>query len=161
MSNQNEYIYRPQRSCGKVMFSQASVILFAGGCLEDTPLGRHPHGQPTPNGQTPPQQTATAADGTHPTGVHSCLKVFFEGVRLDRFCWNILNKFGKFTRTSFIFSYWGNITSDVSGTFGVRFGAFVLKLTNYQVKQQTDKVVITAFTGTLVVFPYAKIHPKE
>ena len=24
--------YRPQRSCGKVMFSQASVILFTGGC---------------------------------------------------------------------------------------------------------------------------------
>ena len=23
--------YRPQRSCGKVMFSQASVILFTGG----------------------------------------------------------------------------------------------------------------------------------
>ena len=22
--------------------------------------------------QTPPQQTATAADGTHPTGMHSC-----------------------------------------------------------------------------------------
>ena len=25
------YFYRPQRSCGKVMFSQASVILFTGG----------------------------------------------------------------------------------------------------------------------------------
>ena len=29
------YIYRPQRSCGKAMFSQASVILSTGGC-------RHP-----------------------------------------------------------------------------------------------------------------------
>ena len=34
--NTRQYYYRPQRSCGKVMFSQASVILFTGGC------GRHP-----------------------------------------------------------------------------------------------------------------------
>ena len=36
--------YRPQRSCGKVMFSQASVILFGGvGGVADTPLlARHP-----------------------------------------------------------------------------------------------------------------------
>ena len=25
--------------------------------------------------QTPPGETATAADGTHPTGMHSCLRV--------------------------------------------------------------------------------------
>ena len=31
----------------------------------DTPL----HGQ----ADAPPRQTATAADGTHPTGMHSCL----------------------------------------------------------------------------------------
>ena len=74
--------YRPQHSCGKVMFLQASVILFTGGggCIQactradtpswaDTPLGRHPPRQ-TPPRQTPP--TATAADGTHPTGMHSC-----------------------------------------------------------------------------------------
>ena len=41
-----------------------------GGCLPQcmlgyTPLGRHP----------PPQQTATAADGKHPTGMHSCFTV--------------------------------------------------------------------------------------
>ena len=31
----------------------------------------------TPPGQTPPcQQTDTAADGTHPTGMHSCLIYF-------------------------------------------------------------------------------------
>ena len=58
--------YRPQRSCGKVMFSQASVIL-SRGCLADT----HPSGQ-TPPRQTPPQHTAIAADGTHHTGMHSC-----------------------------------------------------------------------------------------
>ena len=33
-----------------------------------TPLGtRHP-----PQSRHPPQQTATVADGTHPTGMHSC-----------------------------------------------------------------------------------------
>ena len=40
----------PKRSCGKVMFSQASFILSTGGEMytprEDTPpLGRHPLGQ--------------------------------------------------------------------------------------------------------------------
>ena len=29
--NSNDGYYSPQRSCGKVMFSQASVILFTGG----------------------------------------------------------------------------------------------------------------------------------
>ena len=57
-------------SCGKVMFSQASVILSTGGrCTPpkaDTPPWL------TSSGQTPPPQTATAADGTHPTGMHSC-----------------------------------------------------------------------------------------
>ena len=44
---------------------------------EDTPPGRHPPGKtPPPSGQTPPGQTphpltATAVDGTHPTGMHS------------------------------------------------------------------------------------------
>ena len=41
------FIYRPQRRSGKVIFSQASVILFTGGgvCLSecwDTPLPRRP-----------------------------------------------------------------------------------------------------------------------
>ena len=45
--------YRPQHSCGKVMFSQASVILFC----------------------SPLRQTAIAADGTHPTGMHSYYKI--------------------------------------------------------------------------------------
>ena len=59
------YLYRPQRSCGKVMFSQA--ILFTMGS------GRHP----------PPQQTVTAAaDGTHPTGMNSSTQVNF--IRVDQ-----------------------------------------------------------------------------
>ena len=87
--------YRPQRSCGKVMFSQASVILFTGRQTPppwaDTPLadtpGRHPPPSQTPPwtdtipGQTPPYadttppplstEMATAVDGMHPTGMHS------------------------------------------------------------------------------------------
>ena len=46
--------FRLQRSCGMVMFSQPSVI--------------HPPGRPP---------MATAADGMHPTGMHSCLIIFF------------------------------------------------------------------------------------
>ena len=66
------------------MFSQVcvknSVHRGPGGCL---PGGCLPGGGcPGPGPrvcvsqhalrQTPPQQTATAADGTHPTGMHSC-----------------------------------------------------------------------------------------
>ena len=66
--------YRPQRSCGKVMFLHLSVILSTGGCLADTPPGRHPPRADTlpPRADTPPPETATAGDGTHPTGMHSC-----------------------------------------------------------------------------------------
>ena len=101
--------YRPQRSCGKVMFSQVFVILFTGGCVcvadtpprqahprqtppradtpgqtpnrADTPLARHPlpsacwetHTScPVHAGIHPLPPVATAADGTHPTGMHSC-----------------------------------------------------------------------------------------
>ena len=51
----SQFYYRPQGSCGKVMFSQASVILSTGG-VADSPLGRHPHLQADtpPSGQTPP-----------------------------------------------------------------------------------------------------------
>ena len=43
--------YRPQRSCYKVMFSQECHSVHGGGWV---------------------WQTATAADSTHPTGMHSC-----------------------------------------------------------------------------------------
>ena len=59
----NFYCYRPQRSCGKVMFSQASVILSMRGGVpgrltpwadtRHTPLGRHPLWE------DPPGQTCT------------------------------------------------------------------------------------------------------
>ena len=77
--------YRPQPSCGKVMFSQASVILITGKVCGRHPPGRHPSGQtpPLPNAcwdtHTPAQcmlgyttPAATEPDGTHPTGMHSC-----------------------------------------------------------------------------------------
>ena len=70
--------YRPQRSCGKVMFLHLSVILFTGGVSQhalgqtqpwapprtDTPStpGQTPPWADTP--QAPPQQKTTAADGT-------------------------------------------------------------------------------------------------
>ena len=58
--------YRPQRQ-GKVMFLHVSVILFtrgrSGRQIPPPPAVRHP----LPG-------TATAADGTHPTGMHSCCK---------------------------------------------------------------------------------------
>ena len=42
------------------------------------PRSRHPQEQTPPLEQThPPRQTATAADGTHPTGVHSCDLICF------------------------------------------------------------------------------------
>ena len=56
------------------MFLQVSVHMGVS-----TPLhaGIHTPGQTHPPGQTPPGETlpkmATAADGMHPTGMHSCL----------------------------------------------------------------------------------------
>ena len=98
------YFYHPQRSCGKVMFSQVSDILYRGEgewvCVADTPgqtppPGRHPLGRHL-SGRHPPRQTppgrhplgrrhlpsacwdtmATAADVMHPIGTHSCLAYF-------------------------------------------------------------------------------------
>ena len=52
------------------MFLHLSVILSTRGrgCLADTPSGQ----TPPPSRADTPRQTATAADGTHPTGMHSC-----------------------------------------------------------------------------------------
>ena len=65
--------YRPQCICGKVMFSQASVILFTGGgeCLTDTPWvdtspGRHSPWADTSQADTP------SPPGRHPPPVRHC-----------------------------------------------------------------------------------------
>ena len=53
--------YRPQRSCGKVMFSQASVILFTEeGVYPSMHLGSPP--EQTPPVQTPPRADTPQAD---------------------------------------------------------------------------------------------------
>ena len=81
--------YRPQRSWGKVIFSQVSVILSTGGggrgmwhpsmpCSRGVsdPGGVAWSGGSAPGGylvETP--RTATAAGGTHPTGMYSCLQI--------------------------------------------------------------------------------------
>ena len=56
------------------MFSQAFVKNSVhGGGEVYTLIGRHPPiGRYTPPLADTPRQTATAADGTHPTGMHSC-----------------------------------------------------------------------------------------
>ena len=57
----------------KVMLSHVSVCPQGGVCLSacwDAPSGADNPLEQTPT--PPPQQTATVADGTHPTGMHSC-----------------------------------------------------------------------------------------
>ena len=68
------FYYRPQHSCGKFMFSQASVILFTGGGTR-MHLGRHPPGQTPPMGRHPPGPTPARRplQWMHPTGMHSCI----------------------------------------------------------------------------------------
>ena len=65
--------------------------MFSQECVKNSvhrgviyPAGRHPPKADTPHEQTPhpmgrhpPSETATAADGTHPTLMHSCLIFFF------------------------------------------------------------------------------------
>ena len=96
--NKTFFYYRPQRNCGKVMLLHLSVSHSVHGGvylsmhwgrhpLADTPPGRHPPGRyppgqkprwaDTPLVRHPPRKkptplppTATAADGTHPTGMH-------------------------------------------------------------------------------------------
>ena len=81
------YLYRPQRSWGNVIFSEAcvknSVHGGGGSTWAGTPLGQvHPQQvQPscryTPQAGTPPGAVHVGvygqqAGGTHPTGMHSC-----------------------------------------------------------------------------------------
>ena len=72
--------YRPQRSWGKVIFSQASVILFTGeGGLPQCMLGYHPPDQTPPPHQAHPHgaehtgRYGQRAGGMHRTGMQSCL----------------------------------------------------------------------------------------
>ena len=71
------HIYRPQRSWGKVIFSQECVILFTGGSTSV-----HAGIPPPPRLGAPRAEHAGRysqhAGGTHPTGMQSCwIFVFF------------------------------------------------------------------------------------
>ena len=81
---------------GNIFRSVCQEFCPQGGCLPrcmlgyttptppwaDTPLGRHPPGRHPPGrhpqADTLPQQTATAADATHPTGMYSCYLIYFQ-----------------------------------------------------------------------------------
>ena len=101
-TNTMQFNYRPQ--CGKVMFSQASVILSIGqACV----AGGGMHGRGTcvawggmcgmgvcgleghvwQRGACMAGETATAVDGTHPTGMHSCLLVYLLFLSSGSFSW--------------------------------------------------------------------------
>ena len=101
------YFYRPQRSCGKVMFSQASVILFTERGWQtpppraDTPLAVTPlTDTPLADTPAPTPEMATAADGTHPTGMHSCfnLQLHLKCIRLLIFPSVFFGKFSPLLR---------------------------------------------------------------
>ena len=80
--------YRPQRSCEGYVFT--GVCLSTGGVCSrgvSGPGGRlllggllwgvWSSGDGIPactEADPPPEETATAADGTHPTGMHSCIE---------------------------------------------------------------------------------------
>ena len=124
--------YRPQRSWGKVMFSQACVILFTGECLPQCMLGynpqeqtspqsrhipraRHPPGadpplEQTPQSRHPPEHTplqeqTSPQEQTPPKSRHP------PGTRHTpqsrhpscRACWEIRSTHGRYT------SYWNAI----------------------------------------------------
>ena len=59
------YIYRPQRSWAKVIFSQACVCPQGGGCLPQCMLGYIPLGADTP---PPPGADTLPPEQTPPTG---------------------------------------------------------------------------------------------
>ena len=107
--------YRPQRSCGKVMFYTCLSFCPRGGgsawvhagihplgryppgrhpqadtFLSRPPLGIHPLYRHPPGQTLPPQQTATAVDGTHPTGMHSCLLYRYNPQTSWKQCNNIM-----------------------------------------------------------------------
>ena len=82
----------------KVMFLQVCVCPRGGGvCLsacgdttppreqtppEQTSREQTPQQQTSPGADPPPRgETATAADGTHPTGMHSCFQIDSKGIQ--------------------------------------------------------------------------------
>ena len=67
--------YRPQRSCEGYVFTPVCHSVHGGVCLSACWDTTPPPGSTPPreaHTHTPPWETAAAADGTHPTGMHSC-----------------------------------------------------------------------------------------
>ena len=107
--NDTQFLPPANEVWGKDMFLHVSVILFTGRGVSGTPPGRYtplgrytprqvhppPAGAP-PSGRYPPLQVDPAgtppqqcmlgygqqAGGTHPTGMHSCFKLFLRSVIL-------------------------------------------------------------------------------
>ena len=82
----NFYFYRPQTKLWKGnVFTPVCDSVHRSGASGQTPPGRALSGTPpgqttwadTPLGRHPPPEMATAADGTHPTGMHSCIILQF------------------------------------------------------------------------------------
>ena len=65
--------YRPKRSWGKVIFSQASVILSTGG--GGSTWAGTPRDQVHPLGAVHAGRYGQQAGGMHPTGMQSCLLI--------------------------------------------------------------------------------------
>ena len=79
ISRKRKDFYSPQRSWGKVIFSQASVILFTRGvclsaCWDTAPPDQA--GTP-PSGAEHTGRYGQRAGGTRPTGMQSCSWIFF------------------------------------------------------------------------------------
>ena len=75
-SIQSLSLFTVRNEVAKVMFLHLSVCPQGGSASVHAglppPQSRHPPGADPPRSRPPPQQTATVADGTHPTGMHSC-----------------------------------------------------------------------------------------
>ena len=101
-NDKNNY-YCPQRSWGKVIFSQASVILLTGGGLPQCMLGYHPPPPPPPphppsrhpREQTPPRAGADTNQ--------------------SRACWEIWSMRGRYA------SYWNAILLMILFLFNLLF----------------------------------------
>ena len=71
--------YRPQTKLrkGNVFTPVCQLFCSRGEVSASVHAGIPPWAGTPPLGRHPPVQTATAADGTHPTGMHSCSDFFF------------------------------------------------------------------------------------
>ena len=96
--------YRPQCSCGKVIFSQASVILSTGGVYPSMHWGRHPLGryppENTPRSDTPWADTPPPWADTPPPGQTPCRRPLQRAVRVLHECFLVLTNFIQCVQTN-------------------------------------------------------------